>query len=58
MLNKQRKAKRRELEKAQAVAAQEKREHKNRPAPVANEENEFQTQDELIPEKLERVSSI
>lgn len=45
-----------ELEKAQAVAAQEKREHKSKPVPNSNEENEFQSQDELIPEKLERVS--
>lgn len=45
-----------ELEKAQAIAAQEKREHKSKPVPNSNEENEFQSQDELIPEKLERVS--
>lgn len=57
LLNKQRKARRKaELEKAQAVAAQEKREHKNKQVPANSEENEFQSQDELIPEKLERVS--
>lgn len=55
MLNKQKKARRKaELEKAQAVAAQEKRDHKAKQTP-ANEENEFQAQDELVPEKLERV---
>lgn len=57
LLNKQKKARRKaELEKAQAIAAQEKREHKNKQVPANNEENESQPQDELIPEKLERVS--
>lgn len=56
ILNKQKKARRKaELEKAQAVEAQQKRDHKAKQTPANNEENEFQAQDELVPEKLERV---
>ncbi|XP_065201361.1 N-alpha-acetyltransferase 15, NatA auxiliary subunit [Planococcus citri] len=58
LLNKQKKARRKaELEKAQAIAAQEKREHKNKQVQSNSEENESQPQDELIPEKLERVDN-
>lgn len=59
MLNKQRKAQRKaQEEKAQALAAQEKRDmHKNRQQ-VTNTSDEADTLplDELLPEKLERVS--
>lgn len=59
MLNKQRKAQRKaQEEKAQALAAQEKRDmHKNRQQ-VTNTSDEADAMplDELLPEKLERVS--
>lgn len=59
MLNKQRKAQRKaQEEKAQALAAQEKRDmHKNRQQ-VTNTSDEADALplDELLPEKLERVS--
>lgn len=59
LLNKQRKAQRKaQVEKAQALAAQEKRDmHKNRQQ-VANNNDEADSVplDELLPEKLERVS--
>lgn len=58
MLNKQRKAQRKaQEEKAQALAAQEKRDmHKNRQQ-VTNTSDEADALplDELLPEKLERV---
>lgn len=61
MLNKQRKAQRKaQEEKAQALAAQEKRDmHKNRQQ-VTNTSDEADTMplDELLPEKLERVSVV
>lgn len=60
LLNKQRKAQRKaQEEKAQALAAQEKRDmHKNRQQ-VTNTSDEADALplDELLPEKLERVSS-
>lgn len=60
LLNKQRKAQRKaQEEKAQALAAQEKRDmHKNRQQ-VTNTSDEADAMplDELLPEKLERVSS-
>jgi peptide alpha-N-acetyltransferase len=59
LLNKQRKAQRKaQEEKAQALAAQEKRDmHKNRQQ-VTNTSDEADALplDELLPEKLERVS--
>jgi len=61
MLNKQRKAQRKaQEEKAQALAAQEKRDmHKNRQQ-VTNTSDEADAMplDELLPEKLERVSVV
>lgn len=61
LLNKQRKAQRKaQEEKAQALAAQEKRDmHKNRQQ-VTNTSDEADALplDELLPEKLERVSDI
>lgn len=60
LLNKQRKAQRKaQEEKAQALAAQEKRDmHKNRQQPANNtsEEADAMPLDELLPEKLERVN--
>lgn len=61
LLNKQKKAKRKELEKASAIAAaQEKREQHNKARQATNnQDGEADTpqQDELIPEKLAKVSS-
>lgn len=61
LLNKQRKAQRKaQEEKAQALAAQEKRDmHKNRQQ-VTNTSDEADAMplDELLPEKLERVSVV
>jgi len=59
MLNKQRKAQRKaQEEKAQALAAQEKRDmHKNRQQITnTSDEPDAMPLDELLPEKLERVS--
>ena len=54
---KQRKQRRKaELEKAQAAQAQEKREQHNKSRQQTDPDLEQPTLDELIPEKLERVS--
>lgn len=55
--NKQRKAKRKaELEKQQVAQAQEKREHHNKSRQQTEAELDAPQQDELVPDKLERVS--
>lgn len=57
MRNKQRKQRRKaELERQQAAQAQEKREQHNKSRQQADPDFEQPTLDELIPEKLERVS--
>lgn len=57
--NKQRKAKRKaELEKQQVAQAQEKREHHNKSRQQTEAELDAPQQDELVPDKLERVSRI
>lgn len=56
--NKQRKAKRKaELEKQQVAQAQEKREHHNKSRQQTEAELDAPQQDELVPDKLERVSN-
>lgn len=57
--NKQRKARRKaELEKAMAIAAQEKREQHNKSRQAGSEaETDAPQQDELVPEKLAKVHS-
>ena len=56
--NKQRKAKRKaEMEKQQVAQAQEKREHHNKSRQQTEAELDAPQQDELVPDKLERVST-
>jgi peptide alpha-N-acetyltransferase len=56
--NKQRKARRKaELERQQAAQAQEKREQHNKSRQQGDAEPDAPQQDELVPEKLARVST-
>lgn len=57
--NKQRKARRKaELERQQAAQAQEKREHHNKSRQQGEAEPDAPPQDELVPEKLAKVSTV